>query len=164
MSATTEKSPVKKATVTMPSDRTVHIERVFDATRERVWEALTKPELLAQWWGRGNKLDVETYELRRGGHWRFVEHAHGQTHGFEGRFREITPPSKLVYSFEWDGMPTHVAIETITLDDLGDGRTRMVTDALFLTVEDRDGMMSSGAEGGMNESYAALDRLLAAAW
>ena len=61
-------------------------------------------------------------------------------------------------------MPTHVAIETITLDDLGDGRTRMVTDALFLTVEDRDGMMSSGAEGGMNESYAALDRLLAAEW
>jgi len=164
MSAATAKSPAKKATVTMPADRTVHVERVFDATRDRVWEALTKPELLAQWWGRGNKLDVEQYELRRGGHWRFVEHSDGGTHGFEGRFREVTPTSKLVYSFEWDGMPTHVVIETITLDDLGDGRTRMVTDSLFLTVEDRDGMMSSGAEGGMNQSYEALDRLLATGW
>ena len=164
MSAATKKSPAKKATVTMPTDRTVHVERVFDATRDRVWDALTKPELVAQWWGRGNKLDVEQYELRRGGHWRFVEHSGGEVHGFEGRFREVTPPSKLVYSFEWDGMPTHVAIESIALEDVGDGRTRMVTDSLFLTVEDRDGMMSSGAEGGMNESYAALDRLLENEW
>lgn len=164
MSAATAKSLAKKAAVTMPSDRTVHVERVFDASRDRVWEALTKPELLAQWWGRGNKLDVERYDLQRGGHWRFVEHSDGGTHGFEGRFRDVTPPSKLVYSFEWDGMPTHVAIETITLDDLGDGRTRMVTDSLFLTVEDRDGMMSSGAEGGMNQSYEALDQLLATGW
>lgn len=164
MSAATAKSPAKKATITMPSDRTVHIERVFDATRERVWDALTKPDLVAQWWGRGNKLEIEQYEFRRGGHWRYVEHSDHGTHGFEGRFREIAPPSTLVYSFEWDGMPTHVAIETITLEDLGDGRTRMVTDSLFLTVEDRDGMMSSGAEGGMNQSYEALDRLLAKGW
>ena len=164
MSPATQKSPATKATVTMPTERTVHVERVFDAMRERVWAALTQPELVAQWWGRGNRLDVETYELTRGGHWRFVEHSDGQTHGFEGRFREITPPTKLVYSFEWDGMPTHVAIESITLEDLGDGRTLMVTDSLFLTGDDRDGMMSEGAEGGMNQSYEALDRLLAAGW
>ena len=162
MSAATAKSPAKKATLTTPTDRSIHVERVFNAPRDRVWEALTKPELVSQWWGRGNKLDVETHELRRGGHWRFVEHSDGQTHGFEGRFREVTPPSKLVYSFEWDGMPAHVIIESITLEDLGDGRTRMITDSLFHTAEERDGMMGSGMEGGMNESYEALDRVLAA--
>jgi uncharacterized protein YndB with AHSA1/START domain len=164
MSAATEKKPTKKATVTTPTDRTIHVERVFDATRERVWEALTRPELVAQWWGRGNKLDVERFEPVRGGHWRFVEHSDGQAHGFEGRFGEVTPPSKLVYSFEWDGMPAHVIIETIMLEDLGGGRTRMVTDSLFLTAEDRDGFVKSGMEGGMNESYEALDRVLAAGW
>jgi uncharacterized protein YndB with AHSA1/START domain len=164
MNAATEKPLAPKATLTTPTDRSIHVERVFNASRDRVWEALTRRELLAEWWGRGNKLDVERHELRRGGHWRFVEHAGGVTHGFEGRFREVTPPSKLVYSFEWDGMPAHVIIESITLEDLGDGRTRMVTDSLFHTTEERDGMMGSGMEGGMNESYAALDRVLAAGW
>lgn len=164
MTAATKQSGANKATVTMPTDRSLHIERIVAATRERVWEAMTKPELLAQWWGRGNKLDVERFELKRGGHWRFVEHSDHGVHGFEGRFREVTPPSKLVQSFEWDGMPAHVIIETLTLEDLGDGRTKIVTDSLFHTTEERDGFVTSGMEGGMNESYAALDRLLAAGW
>jgi uncharacterized protein YndB with AHSA1/START domain len=164
MSAATRQSPANKATVTTPTDRSIHVERVFNASRDRVWEAMTKPELVAQWWGRGNKLDVERLEVKRGGHWRFVEHSDGGTHRFEGRFREVTPPSKLVQSFEWDGMPAHVIIETITLEDLGDGRTRIVTESLFHTAEERDGFMATGMEGGMNESYNALDRVLAAGW
>jgi uncharacterized protein YndB with AHSA1/START domain len=164
MSATAKQSSAKKATVTKTSDRTVRIERVFDASRERVWEAMTKPELVAQWWGRGNKLDVEKLELKRGGHWRFVEHAGGETHGFEGRYAEVDPPSKLVYSFEWDGMPAHAILETIVLEDLGDGKTKMVTDALCMTADDFNGFLSSGMEGGMNESFAALDRVLAGGW
>ena len=164
MTAATKQSPAKKATLTTPTDRSIHVERVFNAARERVWEAMTKPELVAQWWGRGNKLDVERLEVKPGGHWRFVEHSGGETHGFEGRFGEVTPPSKLIYTFEWDGMPAHVILETVVLEDLGDGRTRMITDSLFHTREDRDGMMTSGMEGGMNESYAALDRVLAAGW
>ena len=152
----------RRATVTMPTDRTMHIERIFDAPRERVWRAMTDPALLAQWWGRGNKLDIEKLELRRGGHWRFVEHADGQAHGFEGRYREVTPPSKLVMTFEWDGMPGHPIVNSIELVDLGDGRTKLVGDSLFMLGEERDGMMSSGMEGGMNQSYEALDRVLAA--
>jgi uncharacterized protein YndB with AHSA1/START domain len=164
MSAATKQSPTAKATVTTPTDRSIRTERVVNASRERVWEAMTRPELLAQWWGRGNRLDIERLELKRGGHWRFVEHSDHGVHGFEGRFREVTPPSRMVQSFEWDGMPAHVIIETITLEDLGDGRTRIVTDSLFHTAEERDGFVSSGMEGGMNESYAALDRVLAAGW
>jgi uncharacterized protein YndB with AHSA1/START domain len=150
-----------RATVTTPGDREIRVERVFDAPRERVWRAFTEPALVAQWWGRGNRLDVVRLEVERGGHWRFVEHTADGAHGFEGRFREVTPMDRIVYTFEWDGMPAYVVLETVEFADLGDGRTKVVTDALFFTTEERDGMMKAGMEHGMNASYAALDRLLA---
>jgi uncharacterized protein YndB with AHSA1/START domain len=116
---------------------------------------------VAQWWGRGNKLVVERFEVERGGHWRFVEHTAEGAHGFEGRFREVTPPERIVQTFEWDGMPGYTVLETVLFEDLGDGRTRVVNTSLFFTTEERDGMLQSGMEDGLNESYAALDRLLA---
>jgi len=161
MTTSTEKEPTVRAMITTPSDREIRIERIFNAPRDRVWKAMTDPKLVAQWWGRGNKLVIERLEVERGGHWRFVEHGPEGVHGFEGRFAEVAPPERVVQTFEWDGMPGHVALETMTLEDLGDGRTRLVTTSLFLTAEDRDGMVQSGMEGGVNESYAALDRLLA---
>lgn len=157
----TAQSTERRATVTTPSDREIVVERVFDAPRGRVWRAFTEKELVRQWWGRGNELDIERLEVERGGHWRFVEHARGEAHGFEGRFREVTPEERLVYTFEWDGMPGHVVVEALDFQDLGDGRTKVVTRALFHTTEERDGMLRSGMEQGMNQSYAALDRLLA---
>ena len=155
----TKSSP--KAKVTTPSDREIRIERVFAAPRERVWRAITDPGLVAQWWGRGNKLVIEKFEPVRGGHWRFVEHGPDGQHGFEGRFREVTPPERVVQTFEWDGMPGHVVVEHVTLEDLGDGRTRIINVSLFHTTEERDGMLHSGMETGLNQSYAALDELLA---
>lgn len=150
-----------KAIVTKPSDREIRIERIFNASRERVWQAFTDPKLVTQWWGRGNKLVIEKMEVTRGGHWRFVEHTEQGTHGFEGRYREVTPPERVVQTFEWDGMPGYVCIETVTLEDLGDGRTKVVNVSLFHTTEERDGMYASGMEEGLNQSYAALDALLA---
>lgn len=158
---TTTAAPARAA-VSTPSDREIRVERVFDAPRDRVWQAMTDPALIAQWWGRGNPLVVERNEVERGGHWRYVEHSARGTHGFEGRYREVTPPERVVRTFEWDGMPGHVAVETATLEDLGDGRTRLVSVSIFHTTAERDGMLHSGMEGGMNESYAALDRVLAA--
>ena len=151
----------KKTKVESVGERELRIERVFDAPRERVWRAYTEPHLLAQWWGRGNELDVIRFEFERGGHWRVEEHSEGQTHGFEGRFGEIEPQSRIVQTFEWDGMPTHVSLDTAEFVDLGDGRTLIRSTTLFLTQEDRDGMVSAGMESGLNQSYAALDRLLA---
>jgi uncharacterized protein YndB with AHSA1/START domain len=159
--ATAKQEATTKATITKPTDREIRIERIFNATRDRVWKALTDPKLVAQWWGRGNKLVIERLEATRGGHWRFVEHSDDGEHGFEGRFAEVTPPERVVQTFEWDGMPGHVALETMTLEDLGDGRTKVVTTSLFHTTQDRDGMLQSGMEGGLNQSYAALDRVLA---
>jgi uncharacterized protein YndB with AHSA1/START domain len=156
-------SPVKEpaaSVLTTPSEREIRTERVFDAARDRVWRALTEPDLIAQWWGRGNKLVIERLEVERGGHWRFVEHADGE-HGFEGRYREVTPPERLVLTFEWDGMPGHVVVDTTELEDLGGGRTKVITTSLFHTTEERDGMLSSGMQTGLDQSYAALDELLA---
>jgi uncharacterized protein YndB with AHSA1/START domain len=82
--STSLKDATQKATVTTPSDREIRIERVFDAPRDRVWQAFTDPKLVAQWWGRGNKLVIERMEVEKGGHWRFVEHGPDGVHGFEG--------------------------------------------------------------------------------
>jgi uncharacterized protein YndB with AHSA1/START domain len=150
-----------RSTITKPTDRQIHIERVFDATRDRVWRAFTDPALVAQWWGRGNKLVIERMEVERGGHWRYVEHAPEGVHGFEGRYREVTPQERIIRTFEWDGMPGYVIVETATFEDLGGGRTKVVSTSLFHTTEERDGMFDSGMAGGLEQSYAALDRLLA---
>lgn len=152
------------ATVTTVSERELRIERIFNAERERVWRAFTDPALVAQWWGRGHHVDVEHLDVRPGGRWRFVEATDDGPQGFEGRFREVVAPERLEQTFEWDGTPGHVVVTMTILEDLGDGRTRLVGHSTFHTAADRDAMVRSGMEQGANESYAALDRLLAADW
>ena len=93
-----DRGPVK-ATLTMRGDRELHVERIFNASRDRVWKAMTDPTLVAQWWGRGNKLVIEKMEVERGGHWRYVEHSDHGDHGFEGRYGEIRPPEFIESTF-----------------------------------------------------------------
>ena len=150
----------ERAVITTPTDREIHIVRIFNASRDRVWRAYTDPVQVAQWWGRGHTLDIEKLELERGGHWRYVEHTSKGAEGFEGRYREVTPEERFVRSFEWDGMPAYVLIETTEFADLGDGRTKVTTKMIAHTSEERDGFLHSGMEGGMNTSYEMLDRLL----
>jgi uncharacterized protein YndB with AHSA1/START domain len=157
----TELKQSVRAILTTPSDREFRMERTFNAPREKVWKALTEPELLKQWWGRGNPLTIERFEFVRGGHWRFVEHSDHGDHGFEGRYREIVPVERMVLTFEWDGMPGYVVVNTLTLEELPGARTKLVGTSLFHTTAERDGMMNSGMEGGANQSYDALDRVLA---
>ena len=150
-----------RATITTPRERVIVCEREFDAPREKVWRAHTDPKLLAQWWGRGNKLDVEAFELKKNGHWRFVEHDEKEgVNGFEGHFREVTPMDRIVQTFEWDGMRGYTILNSLEFLDLPGGGTKLVTTSLFFTNEERDGFLQSGFEGGINESYDALDRLL----
>ena len=149
----------QRSTLTKPTDRQIRVERVFDAPLDRIWQAFTDPALVARWWGRGNRLVIERMEVERGGHWRYVEHSPDGVHGFEGRYREVAPKERIVRTFEWDGMPGYVIIESATFEDIGNGRTKLVVTSLFHTTEERDGMLDSGMEGGMNESFAALDRL-----
>ena len=150
------------ATITTPSDREIHIERIFDAPRDRVFAVYTDPELIPEWWGpRGTTAEVVEMDVRTGGDYRFVMHSSdGSTTGFRGTYREVSPPERIVQTFEWDGMPGYVSVETATFEDLGD-RTKVTTTSLFYTTEERDGMLGSGMEQGLNETYARLDELLA---
>jgi uncharacterized protein YndB with AHSA1/START domain len=160
---TSDQRQAHALTVTTPTDREIHTERVFDAPRDRVFAAFTDPELIPEWWGpRGSTTVVDQMDVRAGGSWRFViRAADGSESGFRGTYREITPPERIVQTFEWEGMPGHVSVETSSLEDLGDDRTKVVTTTLFHTTEERDGMLASGMEGGMNETYSRLDELLA---
>jgi uncharacterized protein YndB with AHSA1/START domain len=158
-----QQESARKADMTMVGDREIHVEREFDAPRERVFEAYTDPELIPQWWGpRGTTTIVDELDARTGGKWQFrAPNPDGSEIVFRGVFREVTPPERIVQTFEWDGMPGHVSVDTAVFEDLGDGRTKVVSDSIFHTPEERDGMLESGMEKGMNETYERLDELLA---
>jgi uncharacterized protein YndB with AHSA1/START domain len=158
----TSEQPQTAATVTTPTDREIHVERIFAAPRDLVYAAFTDPELAPEWYGpRGTTTIVDRMNVRPGGEWRFVSRdADGNETAFRGTYREVTPPERIVQTFEWEGMPGHVSVETAVLEDLGD-RTRLTVTSVFDTTEDRDGMLGSGMEQGMNETYARLDELLA---
>jgi len=145
-------------------DREIRAERTFNASRERVWRALTEPELVAQWWGRGNRLVIERMEVERGGHWRFVEHAPDGVHGFEGRYREVVPQTRIARTFDWDGSPGHVSVETTELTMIDNDHTLVTTTTLFLTASECDDMAGEGASEGQRQGYNALDRVLAGSW
>jgi uncharacterized protein YndB with AHSA1/START domain len=151
-----------KSTVTTPGEREIRVERVFDAPRERVFAAYTDPELIPQWWGpRGTTTVVAELDARAGGRWRFVGRGpDGREDAFRGVFREVTAPERIVQTFEWEGMPGHVSVDTATFEDLGD-RTRVVSTTVFHAPEERDGMLEAGMERGMNETFERLDELLA---
>ena len=148
--------------VSTQGEREIVTERIFDAPRERVYAAYTDPELIVQWWGlRSTTTIVDRLDVRPGGDWRFIErNSDGSETAFRGTYREVTPPERLVHTFEWEGMPGHVLVETVTFEDLGE-RTKLITHSLFHTGEERDGMIASGMEGGQSESYERLDELLA---
>ena len=159
---TSDPQQVSTATVTTPTEREIRVERVFAAPRDRVFSVYTDPELIPEWWGpHGTTTVVDQMDVRPGGSWRFVmRNSDGSETGFRGTYREVTPPERIVQTFEWEGMPGHVSVETATFEDLGD-RTKVTTTSIFHTTEERDGMLQSGMERGLNETYARLDELLA---
>jgi uncharacterized protein YndB with AHSA1/START domain len=147
-------------TTTLPSDTEITMTRTFDAPRHLVWAAVTQPQHIARWWGRGNKLDV-TLDFRPGGSYRYVEHAEdGNEYAFRGEIREIVPEERVVQTFEFEGMPGHIAVDTMTLEEK-EGKTILTSRSSFSNREDRDGMLNSGMEAGANQSHDALDALLA---
>jgi uncharacterized protein YndB with AHSA1/START domain len=138
------------------------IEREFDAPRELVFRAYTDPELVVQWLGpRDLKMRIEEYDVRDGGKWRYVStDADGNEYGFHGVFHGTPSPEGTVQTFEFEGMPGHVAMDTLTLLER-DGRTLVRTVSSFQSVQDRDGMVESGMERGVRDSDERLTELLA---
>ncbi|MCW2752451.1 MAG: Activator of Hsp90 ATPase 1 family protein [Aeromicrobium sp.] len=151
------------ATITAePETHQITITRDLDAPVGLVYRAFTEPDLLSQWMGP-DRLTCEVTELdpRHGGRWAMVNRdTDGTEYGFRGVFHGEPTPELTVRTFEWLGLPGHVSFETLRLEDLGDGRTRVHTSSVFQTVEDRDGMITSGMDVGVNEGYARLDKIL----
>jgi uncharacterized protein YndB with AHSA1/START domain len=138
------------------------IEREFDAPRELVFRAYTDPELIVRWLGpRDLKMRIEEYDVRDGGKWRYVStDAEGNEYGFHGVFHGTPSPDGTVQTFEFEGMPGHVAMDTLTLLER-DGRTLVRTVSSFQSVQDRDGMIESDMERGVHDSDERLTELLA---
>lgn len=136
--------------------------RTFDAPRELVWKVCTDPELVPQWWGlRSSKTIVDKMDLRVGGAWRYIQiDVDGNEHAFNGLYKEITPPERLVYTFEYEPFAGHVSTDTITLEELPGGKTLITSRTTFDTLEELDGMIQSGMEGGAIETWDRLEELL----
>jgi uncharacterized protein YndB with AHSA1/START domain len=136
--------------------------RELDAPRDLVYRAFTEPELLAQWLGpRKYKMTVDRYDLRDGGTWRYFHSDDaGTAFGFHGVFHGAPSSDGLVQTFEFEGAPGHVSMDTVTFEDRG-GKTTVRTNSVFQSVEARDAMVKSGMSDGMSEGYERLDELLA---
>ena len=148
-------------TVTTPSEREIVMTRTFDAPRELVFEAITKAEHMREWWGpRGFTMLVCEIDLRPGGAYRFVQKGpDGGEYAFRGEFREIVPPERIGWTFEFEGAPGSISVDTMTLAE-EDGKTTITSTSLFDSVEQRDVMLQSGMETGAGESYDRLAELL----
>ena len=140
----------------------VRITRTFDAPVEQVFRAHVEPELVVQWLGpRDLVMEVDHWDCRTGGSYRY-EHTRGDDRfGFHGSFHEVRPSGLIVQTFTFEGMPDGVALEKMTFEDLGDGRSRLVGTSLVDSFEDRDAFVASGMEHGVREGYERLDEVLA---
>jgi uncharacterized protein YndB with AHSA1/START domain len=134
--------------------------RAFNAPRDLVFRAFTEKDLIERWWGpRRYTTKVDKLDCRPGGQWRFLNMGEDGEFAFRGEFREIVPPEKIVWTFEFEGMPGHIAVETLTLEER-DGQTIVTATSVYDSKEDRDGMLNSGMEEGAAESYDRLEELL----
>jgi uncharacterized protein YndB with AHSA1/START domain len=140
----------------------VRIVREFDAPRHKVFRAHTDPELVVRWLGpRRLEMRIETWDCRTGGSYRYLHGSDGVEHAFRGCFHEVREPDLIVQTFTYEGFPDGVALERLTLEDLGNGRTRLVATSLVDSFEGRDAFLASGVEVGVREGYERLDELLA---
>jgi uncharacterized protein YndB with AHSA1/START domain len=146
--------------VTTPTDREIVMTRVFDAPRQMVFDAFTKPELLKRWFGpRGWSLAVCETDFRVGGSWRFMLRGpDGTEMGMRGVYREIVPPERTVHTESFDDYPGESIVTAVWVEDRG--RTTMTATVLYPSQEVRDAVINSGMEHGAAESYDKLAELL----
>jgi len=144
-----------------PGRQDIVTRRVFDAPRDVVFRVFTDPELIPEWWGpRRYETIVDHADVRPGGGWRYLNRSAEGEYGFHGVYHDVTAPERVVQTFEFEGVPGHVALETALFEELPDGRTQYTGISVFQSVEDRDGMAATDMEEGMRESYARMDQLL----
>lgn len=147
-----------------PGKQEIFITREFDAPREMVFKALTDPKLVVQWLGpRDVTMSIDRYNIKTNGDYRYIHSRGAHSYGFHGVVHEVTAPERIIQTFEFEGLPEkgHVAMETARLEALPGGRTKLIVQSVFQSVADRDGMLQSGMEHGVNDSHERLDELFA---
>ncbi len=152
----------RRATVTLPSDEQILIEREFDAPRHLVFKAYTTPELVRRWWhanhGEMTQCDID---LRVGGGWRYVMSARGGFEvAFHGEYREIIPDERIVSTEVFEGMPDAPALDTVTFTE-ADGRTTLSILVQHSSRENRDAHINSGMEDGLHIAMDLLEEVAA---
>jgi uncharacterized protein YndB with AHSA1/START domain len=158
---------MNKAIVTAkPGESTIRIERVFDAPREKFFAVVTNKELIPKWWiGPGYDVRAEEMDVREGGRWKFVQSMQDGSaeYTFFGTYHEVTAPERIIQTFEFSGLPErgHVILEKMELQEVEGGKTKLVVTQSFFSAEERDGMLQSGMEEGMQNTYDTLDKILA---
>jgi uncharacterized protein YndB with AHSA1/START domain len=153
----------KTEVIAEPGKQELFIIREFEAPRELVYRAHTEPELYTQWVGpREMTMTVEKMDARDGGTFRFVHERGGHQYTFFGVYHEALAPERIIGTFEFDGLPErgHVILGTTKFEEMPGGRCRLVHQSVFQSVADRDGMVQSGMERGVNDGYEKLDALL----
>ncbi|MEV0697627.1 SRPBCC family protein [Saccharopolyspora sp. NPDC050389] len=145
-----------------PGTPFIEIVRDFDAPPALVFRASTEPELVVRWLGpREVEMRIDEYDVRPGGSYRYVHSdSDGTEYGFRGVFHGVSKDEQIIQTFEFEGAPGQVCLETTTFEDL-DGRTRIRTNSVFPSVEARDAALASGMEHGINDSMDRLSEVLA---
>jgi uncharacterized protein YndB with AHSA1/START domain len=148
--------------LTTPSDVEIRMTRLFNAPRQLVFEVMTKPEHVKQWWGRlgdGYSVPVCEIDFRVGGAWRFVNrHPKGEAE-FYGEYREIAPPGRVVFTEIFAPFPETVSVVTSELTEEG-GKTRLTVTARYPSQTVRDQVLGTGMAGGAATSYDRLEDLV----
>lgn len=141
---------MKTQFIAEPGRQEIVVIRVFDAPRERVFKAYTDPNSIPLWWGpEFLTTTVDKMDVRQGGIWRFVQHdVEGNEYAFHGVYHESLAPERLVLTWEYEGMPGHVLLETVTFEEHPGGRTKLTDRSVFQTQEDRDALLRAGAAEG----------------
>ena len=155
---------MSKTTFTLKrEDRTVVIERIFDAPRDLLWKTITDPHLISRWWGPEKyPTVVEKMDVQVGGTWRFIsKDADGNEFAFNGVYKEVDPPQRLIQTFNYEPIgPGHESTETAVLEEIEEGKTRMTITSVYNSIEDFDGIVASGMETGARETWERLAQLV----
>jgi len=144
-----------------PGKHELTTSRAFNAPRELVFRAFTDPILVPKWWGLSDyTTTVERMDVKKGGIWRYVQRStQGEEFWFNGVYHEIVPPERIIFTFEYEGQPGHVLLETLTFTER-DGTTTITDSSVFQTVADRDEMIQAGMESGAAEGWDRFEQLL----
>ena len=151
-----------KTTITAPAGQPfVDIEREFDAPRELVYRAYQDPKLIKQWLGpRQYEMEIDRYDARAGGAYRYIHRGDSGEYAFHGVFHSFDMDN-MVQTFEFEGAPGKVSLDTQALEDLGNGRTKLKSHSIYMSVADRDAMIEAGMSSGVEDGFDRLDELLA---